>query len=514
MTQRTAGPLGPGRTWFLRALDAVERGGNKLPHPATLFVVLSGLVVLLSWLLSTFDVTVLHPTTRETIGATNLLSVSGLRRIIMGLVPNFMNFGPFGPVLVCLLGLSVAEHAGFLGAVVRVVVGATPPRFLTLVIVFVGATSHTAGDVGYVLLLPMAAALFHTVGRHPLAGLAAAFSGVSGGFAANLLLSPNDVTIAGITQDAARILQPGYIVTPMASYYFLAASVLLVTATGTLITEQVVEPRLGAYTGAAIPEPSAPLTGLERAGLRWAFASLAGLTVLVLWGLIPADGYLNDATAPGFLGSFFLRGLVFWIFLFGLLPGLVYGIVAGTITSDRDIYKGMTKNMELVAGYVVVVFFIAQFVNIFAWSDIGVLLAVQGAAVLQALELGVIPLMLLLVLLTATIDLFMGSASAKWAMLGTVMVPMFMLLGYSPELTQTAYRVGDSLTNIITPLSANFPLVLLFFQRYDPKAGIGTLSATMLPYTMANMVAWSLMLVVWVWLRLPTGPGAPLFLTH
>jgi aminobenzoyl-glutamate transport protein len=381
------------------------------------------------------------------------------------------------------------------------------------VIVFVGASSHTAGDVGYVLLLPMAAALFHTVGRHPLAGLAAAFSGVSGGFAANILLSPNDVTIAGITQDAARILEPGYSVTPLASYYFLAASVFLVTLTGTVITEKVVEPRMGAYTGTAVPEKAEPLTLRERRALRWALLSVVVLAALVLWGLLPADGFLNDAKSPGFLGSFFLRGLVFWIFVFGLVPGIVYGVIAGTITSDRDIYVGMTKNMEVVAGYIVVVFFIAQFVNIFAWSEIGVLIAVKGAAVLRALGWGAIPLLLLLVLLTATIDLFMGSASAKWAMLGSVMVPMFMLLGYSPELTQTAYRVGDSLTNIITPLSANFPLVLLFFQRYDSRAGIGTLSSTMLPYTLANMVAWSLMLVVWVWLRLPTGPGAPLFLS-
>ena len=502
------------RTIFERALDAVERGGNKLPHPATLFVLLSGVVVLLSWLLSMLGVTVLHPTTGEAIGATNLLSVAGLHRIILGLLPNFMNFGPFGPVLVCLLGLSVAEYAGFLGAVLRVVVEATPARFLTVVIVCVGATSHSAGDVGYVLLLPLAAALFHTAGRHPLVGLAAAFSGVSGGFAANILLSPNDVTIAGITQDAARILDPGYTVTPMASYYFLAVSVLLVTATGTLITEKVVEPRLGVYTGAAGPEKAAPLTPRERAGLRWAIASVALLVAIVLWGLVPTDGFLNDTKAPGFLGSFFLRGLVFWIFVFGLVPGIVYGVVAGTITSDRDIYKGMTKNMEVIAGYVVVVFFIAQFVNIFTWSDIGVLLAVKGAAVLQSLQLGAIPLMLLLVLLTAIIDMFMGSASAKWAMLGTIVVPMFMLLGYSPELTQTAYRVGDSLTNIITPLSSNFPLVLMFFQRYEPKAGIGTLSATMLPYTLANTVAWSLMLVIWVWLRLPTGPGAPPFIAQ
>jgi aminobenzoyl-glutamate transport protein len=500
------------RGWLVRALDAVERIGNRLPHPASLFVLLSLLVVFSSWLVQAAGWTVVHPTSGAAVGATNLFSLAGLHRVIEGFVPNFLTFGPFGPVLVCLLGLSVAEHAGLLSAVVRVVVGATSPRFLTLVIVFTGAMSHTAGDVGYVLLLPLAAALFHTVGRHPIAGLAAAYAGVSGGFAANMLLSPTDVTLAAITQDAARIVDATYTVTPMASYYFLACSVLLVTATGTVVTERLVEPRLGPYRGDAVPTPAEPLTALERAGLRWATLAVLGLVVVVALGLWPRVGFLLDAGRPGFLGSYLVRGLVFWIFVFGLVPGVVYGIVAGTIRRDRDVYAGMTKNMEVVAGYIVAVFFIAQFVNLFAWSGLGVLAAVKGAAWLEAAGLGAIPLLVGLVLLTASIDLVMGSASAKWAMLGTVMVPMFMLLGYSPELTQTAYRLGDSLTNIITPLSANFPLVLLFFQRYEAKAGIGTLSATMLPYTLVNTVAWTLFLVLWVWLGIPTGPAAPLFI--
>lgn len=504
--------IAPSRTRLLRALDTIERVGNRLPHPASLFVMLGGVVVVLSWLFTQLGVTVAHPATGEAIGATNLLSVAGVQRFVMGMLPNFMNFGPFGPVLVSLLGLSVAEHSGFLGAVVRVIVGATPPRLLTLMIVFTGATSSTAGDVGYVLLLPLAAALFHAVGRHPLVGLAAAFSGVSGGFAANLLLSPTDVILAGLTQEAARLIDPAYVVTPMASYFFLAASVFLIAITGTVITERVVEPRFGTYDGDVVPEPSVPLTGAEWRGLRWAGVSVALLVGIVLWGVLPVDGFLQDTEQPGFIGSYFLRGLVFWIFVFGLLPGLVYGVVAGTIRGDRDVYRGMQKNMELIAGYVVIVFFIAQFVNLFNWSGLGVLMAVQGAAGLRALDLGPIPLLITLVATTGLLNVFLGSASAKWAMLGTVLVPMFMLLGYSPELTQTAYRVGDSLTNIITPLSSNFPLVLLFFQRYQPSAGIGTLSATMLPYSVMNFVAWSGMLVVWVWLRLPTGPGAPLFL--
>jgi len=497
-----------------RILDAVERAGDRLPHAATLFVALSAGVIALSWLASVVGVTVTHPASGETIGAFNLVSAEGLRRIVGGLLPNFMGFAPFGPVLVCLLGLSVAEQSGFLGAIVRVVVLATPARLLTLVVVFVGATSHTAGDVGYVLLIPLAASLFHSAGRHPLAGLAAAYAGVSGGFAANLLLSPTDMVLAGLTQDAARSLLPGYSVTPMASYYFLAASVVLVTVTGAVVTERIVEPRLGRYDGDAVPTAIAPLTPRERRALVWALIAVAVLTAFVFWGVSGADAPLRDPARPGLLDSWLVRGLVTWIFAFGLVPGLVYGVLSGSIRSDRDVYRGMQSNMELIAGYIVVVFFIAQFVNLFAWSNLGVLLAVEGAAALRALDAGPMPLLVGIIIITASIDLFMGSASAKWGMLAPVLVPMLMLLGHSPELTQTAYRVGDSLTNIITPLSSNFPLVLMFVQRYRPAAGIGTVAATMLPYTLVNSLVWTAMLLLWVWLGWPTGPGAPLFLTH
>jgi aminobenzoyl-glutamate transport protein len=502
----------PPRPRLLRALDAVERAGNRLPHPATLFVILASVVVLLSAVFSATGLAVTHPSTGQAVTVTDLLSVAGFQRLVMGLLPNFINFAPFGPVVVCLLGLSVAEHSGFLGAIVRVIIHATPARLLTLMVVFAGTMSHTAGDVGYVLLLPLSAALFHSAGRNPIAGLAAAFAGVSGGFAANVLLSPTDVILAGLTQEAARLIDPAYTVTPMASYFFLAASVLLVATTGTLITERIVEPRLGPYRGDAVPEPTQALTPAEWRGLGWALAVVAALAAVVLVGLIPANGFLHDPQRPGFIGSFFLRGLVFWIFVFGLLPGLAYGVAAGTIRRDADVYKGMQKNMEIIAGYIVVVFFIAQFINIFNWSNLGVILAVNGAAGLRALDLGPIPLLVGLIVVTGTIDLMIGSASAKWAMLGPVLVPMFMLLGYSPELTQTAYRLGDSLTNIITPLSSNFPLVLLFFQRYLPTAGIGTVTAAMLPYSVANFLAWTLLLLVWVGLGIPTGPGAPLFL--
>jgi aminobenzoyl-glutamate transport protein len=254
------------------------------------------------------------------------------------------------------------------------------------------------------------------------------------------------------------------------------------------------------------------LTRAERRGLAWAGLAVLALAAIVIAGLLLPNGFLQDPERPGFIGSYFLRGLVFWIFLFGLVPGTAYGIAAGTIRRDADVYKGMQKNMEVIAGYVVVVFFIAQFINIFNWSNMGVILAVNGADMLRSLQLGPAPLLVGLILVTGTIDLLIGSASAKWALLGPILVPMLMLLGYSPELTQTAYRVGDSLTNIITPLSSNFPLVLMFFQRYLPNAGIGTVTAAMLPYSVANAAAWTVMLLVWVGLGWPTGPGAPLFI--
>jgi aminobenzoyl-glutamate transport protein len=500
------------RTFFERQLARVERWGNLLPHPATLFLLLAVLVVLLSWVLSSAGVSVEHPVTRKAVGAVDLLSVDGLRRLITGLLPNFINFAPLGPVLVCLLGLAAAEHSGLLGACVRLVVNRTPRRWLTWVVVGCGAMSHTAGDIGYVLLLPLSMALFHALGRHPLAGLAAAFSGVSGGFAANLLISTSDVVLAGLTQEAARIVDPKYTVNAMANYYFLGASVLLVTALGAFVTERLVEPRLGRYEGEAPAQDLQPLSATERRGLAWAAAVLLALGALVAAGLLPQGGVLQDPAKPGFIHSYFIKGLVFFIFVLGLAPAVTYGVVTGSIRRDTDVYRAMQRTMELAAPYLVVVFFIAQFVNLFAWSNVGVILAVKGAALLKSLELGPVTLIVGLIFLTATTDLFLGSASAKWAILAPVFVPMFMLLGYSPEMTQAAYRVGDSVMNVVTPLASNFPLVLMFAQRFAPQAGIGTMVALMLPYSLCFMVGWTLMLVLWLQAGWPIGPGAHMLL--
>lgn len=494
-----------------RLLNGIERAGNALPHPVTLFLGLSALVVVLSWVLSRLGVSVPHPGTGQPVAVVNLLSLEGLRRMLVGALPNFINFAPLGTVLASLLGLSIAEGSGLISALLRRVAAAARPRTLTLLVVLAGVISHAGTDIGYVLLIPLSAGLFLAVGRHPLAGLAAAFAGVSGGFSANFLISAIDVVLAGMTQEAARLIDPAYVVTPMANYYFMAASSVLIVIAGTWITEKIVEPRLGAYTGTAPRETLAALTPAEIRGLRAAGLATLALTGVILAGTVPADGFLNDPAKPGFLNSFVLRGFVMVIFAYGAIPGLAYGFASGRFKNDHDVVKAMTKVMETMAGYIVLVFFIAQFVAFFGWTNVGIVTAVEGADLLRGLGLGPIPLMIAFVLLAAVIDLVLGSATAKWAVMAPIFVPMFMLLGYSPELAQSAYRIGDSVVNIVTPLMSYFPLVLTFAQRYEPRAGIGTLVATMLPYSLGFLVLWTLLLVLWLLVGWPLGPGAPLF---
>lgn len=495
-----------------RLLRIVERGGNALPHPATLFALFGLSIVLLSGVTSWLGVSVTHPSTGKVIEVVNLFSVSGLHRILTGLVENFTSFAPLGTVLVAMLGIGVAEASGLLETALRRLVLGAPKALLTPVIVFAGVMSNTAGEVGYVLLVPLAALLFRAAGRHPLAGLAAAFAGVSGGYSANLLLGTVDPLLAGLTQEAARILVPSYVVSPACNYYFLAASTFVITITGTLVTQRFIVPRLGAYESAEAIKPLETLKPEERRGLRFALLAAVGLTLVVLAGLIPSSGFLRDAKTGSVLTSPFLSGIVAFIFLGGLVLGLAYGFGSGRFKSERDVVKGMDEAMKTMAGYLVLVFFAAQFVAFFKWTNLGLIVAVKGAAALKALGLGGVPLLIGLVALSALLNLFMGSASAKWAVMAPAFVPMFMLLGYSPELTQAAYRVGDSVTNIISPMMTYFALIIAFVQRYSKDAGMGTLLSLMLPYSVVFFIVWTIFLVGWYLLGLPVGPGAPLLL--
>jgi aminobenzoyl-glutamate transport protein len=507
---------------FQRFLNAIERIGNLLPNPSTLFAGLAGLVILCSWIFSQMGVQVTHPTTGQPVPVINLMNVEGLQRMLVNLVPNFVAFPPLGTVLACLVGIAVAERSGLITAFLRLIVLASPKRWLTSIVIFGGILSHSGADVGYVLFIPLGGAIFHAAGRHPLAGIAAAFAGVSGGFSANLVLGTIDVLLAGLTQAAAAVVDPDRIVTPAANWYFLIGATALVTGVGTWVTERIVEPRLGPYRGDAPREPIVPLAANEKRGLIYTVIAVTAITGLILWGVLPQNGFLVDAARPHVemgdrvLNSYLMRGLIFFIFLYGLVAGLAYGIGAKTLKNDNDVVRGMDASISAMGPYIVMAFFAAQFLAYFNWTNLGTVLAVKGAQGIQALNLQDSPILLMvaLVFFTAAVNLVIGSASAKWALLAPIFVPMFMLLGYSPELVQGAYRVGDSCTNIITPLMQYFPLILTFASRYVRETGIGTMIATMMPYSIAFLIAWTIMLMGWIALGIPMGPGAGLFLAR
>jgi aminobenzoyl-glutamate transport protein len=492
----------------------IERGGNALPHPASLFAIMAGLAVVASGVASLFDLAVIHPGTGEIIRPNNLFSVAGLHYILGSMVANFTGFAPLGTVLVAMLGIGIAEGSGLIGAVLRVLVLSAPRRLLTFVIVLAGVISNTASEIGYVLLVPLAGVIFLAAGRNPIAGLAAAFAGVSGGYSANLLLGTIDPLLAGLSQEAAQIVAPDYLVNPACNYYFMVVSTVLIAAAGTWVTEKIVVPRLGEYTGQERADDIRGLSPEERRGMRNAAITLLGITALLLLGTIPADGFLRNPETRGLLHSPFLSGIVALVFIVFGGCGVAYGIGAGTYKSDSDVVTGMAKSMETLALYLVLIFFASQFVAYFNQTNLGLIVAVEGAKMLNASGLTSIPLVVVFVLVAGFLNLFMGSASAKWALMAPVFIPMFMLLEkpLSPEFTQVAYRIGDSTTNIIAPMMSYFALIVAFVERYDTKAGIGTVIATMLPYTIVFLFVWVLLLVVWMILGLPVGPGAPIYL--
>ncbi|MBK8661219.1 MAG: AbgT family transporter [Ignavibacteriales bacterium] len=499
-----------GSVWD-KFLNIIEKGGNLLPHPATLFFIFAVLIVAASGVASWAGIEVQHPAKDEMIKPVNLFSIDGIHYILTSLVVNFTSFAPLGTVLVALLGIGVAEGSGLMGTALRLIVLKAPKKILTFVIVFSGVMSNAASEVGYVLLIPLAAIIFLAVGRHPILGIAAAFAGVSGGYSANLLLGTIDPLLAGLSQEAAHIIDKTYMVNPAANYYFMAFSTFLIAGAGTWVTEKIVSPRLGAYTGSEKPEELKPLSDPEKKGLLYALVTSFVIVAVILAGLIPENGFLRDPKTNDILKSPFMSGIVSIIFFGGALAGIAYGIGAKTIRSDSDVMKGMGKAMETLGSYMVLVFFAAQFVAYFNKSNLGLIIAVEGSTLLKSLDLGEIPLMISFVVLTALLNLFMGSASAKWAIMAPVFIPMFMLLGYSPEFTQVAYRVGDSVSNVISPMMSYFALIIAMIQRYDKNAGLGTLISTMIPFTIVFFIIWSLVLVGWVSLDLPLGPGSRLY---
>jgi aminobenzoyl-glutamate transport protein len=498
---------------FNRWLDFIERAGNRLPDPLFLFFLMAVLVPVASWIAASVHWTLPHPVSGEIIEPVNLLTRDNLQRMFTEAVENFTSFPPLGVVLVAMIGIGVAERSGLIATLLKWFVTAVPGGILTAALVLAGVMSNVAADAGYVVLTPLGAVLFASVGRHPVAGLCAAFAGVSGGFSANLVINALDPLLAGFTDAAAKLYDPNYQVVATANYYFMVASTFLIVAAGWWVTEKIVEPRLGPWKPDQDLEPSdtesASLSERERTAALAAIG--AGLLTLVACALLsfPNGALLRDEA--GGLAPFY-ESLIPLIAIVFVIPGLVYGLILGNIRTTGDVARMMGDTMATMGGYIVLAFMAAQFVTYFRWSNLGLMFALAGADFLKGIGVGAIPLLLGIIVLSSVINFFIGSASAKWALMAPVVVPMLMSLGFSPEMAQAAYRIGDSITNIITPLLPYFPIILAFARKYDRNIRLGTLISSMLPYSIAFGVVWSLQLIVWYLLDLPLGPGAPIHL--
>ncbi len=521
--ENTNSPDAAPRTRTQRLLDRLERLGNKLPDPAMIFVIAMAITWIFSAILSSVEFTDADPRTvkrdaegqiisSEPIRVKNMLLPAALTTFLSRMVKTFVDFPPLGLVLVALLGVGVAEHTGFINAGVKYLLRLTPRRLLTPMLVLVAIISHSAADTGYVLVIPLGGFVFAAAGRHPVAGIAAAFAGVSGGFSASFLPSSLDPLLQGFTQSAAQIVNPARMVNPLCNYYFMSASSILIIGIAWFLTDRVIEPRLktlpvdGQKTGT---NDLASFSDAEQRGFAAGLGTFVLLGILLALAAAPAtsplrapDGNLTSHGSP------LMESIVPLIAIFFLLPAMIHGWIAGTVKSHRDVVKGMSKSMSTMGYYLVMVFFAAQFTYIFRESNIGSLVAVKGAGLLKTLQMPAGATIVGIILLTTTINLLIGSASAKWALLAPIFVPMLMQLSLSPELTQVAFRIGDSSTNIITPLLPYFPLIVVYCQNHCKSAGIGTLISTMLPYSLCFLISWLLLLLIWWGFGLPLGVQA------
>lgn len=554
-------PTRPQRGIGQRLLDGVEWVGNKLPDPVFLFLGCALFVAALSAIghAAGWKVDVVKPTvvtqplldengtpllnpdgtpqtaivkdekgkpkvelvkTGETLAPRTLLDRDGAYWALSNMVGNFTRFAPLGLILVCMLGIGVAEQVGLFGALLKWLGAIVPNLLLTPMLVFLGIMSNTASDAGYLVLPPLAAALYVAFGRSPLAGIAAAFAGIAAGFSANLLIAATDAIMAGLTQPAARIIDPAYTVNPTCNWGFMAASTILLTFIGWAVTAWIVEPRLnrlppeqgGPAKASAAELHAQELSPGEKRALRWAlvaeFLALAAVAALVFIPGAPLHGTVNpdDPKSPArWAGA--VVPIIFFLFL---VPGLAYGFLIGSLRTQKDIAKAMIHSMASMAAVITLYFFAAQFIEYLNYSNLGKMLAFVGGTALVQADLPPTILLAAVIVLSAIVNIFIGSMSAKWTMLAPILVPMLMMVQISPELTQNAYRVGDSVTNIITPLNPYLIIILVAMQKYAKNAGMGSLIALMMPYSIIFLVVWTLFLMAWVALGIPLGPAGPL----
>lgn len=510
MTQANISRAGT-RAW----LDKVERFGNALPDPVFIILACIALIVLFSVIAAHAGWSAVNPISGARIAASSLLSEANLTRLLVDMPTTLTSFPPLGLVLVVMMGAAVAERAGLFTALLGNSVKKLPLRFLTPAVFVVGVLSHNTTDAAYVVLIPLSAWVYAEAGRHPLLGVAVAYAGISGAFAANLIPDQHDVLMLGITQSAARLIDPGFVMNPLGNLWFTMSLGVLLTPIAWFVSDRIVEPRLDRWRPdadtAKLIKPNIDLDASQRRGLRHAgIAALlivVGFAALVYWpGYTPL--FDEEARGPARYAPFY-RGLIAAFMVLFLASGWAYGAATGSIRSHRDVVKMMSDGLQTMAPYLVIAFFSAHFVAMFSWSNLGPIIAIRGAEHLRSLALPLPVLLVMLLLMSSVFDLMIGSASAKWSAMAPIVVPMLMLLGVSPEMTTAAYRMGDSVFNIITPIASNFPLVLVMGQLWDKRFGVGSLIALMLPYTIGFLCAGLLLIALWAGLQLPVGPGAP-----
>lgn len=496
-------------------LDRIERFGNRLPDPVAIFLFLISILIVLSVLAASTGWSAVHPGTGERLVAESLLTEDNVRRLLVDMPATFTGFKPLGMILVVMLGAAVADRSGLFVALMNRAMRNAKGRFLSPIVFVIGLLSHKADDAAYVVVIPLAALAFAKSGRHPLAGVAIAYAGISGAFSADLVPGQFDVLILGITQTAAHFIDSGYGLNPLGNWWYTATLGILLIPVGWFVNDKIVEPRLGAWSNSATLEPPVETEAgnpeLQPKALRHAgWAALVVCAIFAALTVFPSYQPLVDSTASGpsrlapFYGSF-VAGFA----LLFVAAGWAYGRAAGTIRSHRDVVRMMARGLEAATPYLVLAFFAAHFIAMFSWSNMGPILAIKGADMLGQLNMPTAVLLISLLILSSGFDLAIGSASAKWSAMAPIVVPMLMLVGVSPELTTAAYRMGDSIFNIVTPVASNFALVLVLAQRWKDDFGIGSLIALMLPFSIAIGITGLLLIGTWATLELPTGPGAP-----
>jgi len=499
-----------------KLLDAVERAGNKVPHPAVLFFVLIIAVILLSHVFYLMGINVsyqrinveTHKPEPVTTVVNSLLTADGIRFISSSVVPNFINFGPVGIILVAMIGVGLAERSGLIQASIRKIVLVAPSKAITPIVVTLGVLSSVATDAGYLVLIPLGAAAFLSLGRHPLAGLAAGFAAVAAAFGVNFLVVPIDGILTEITNDAIHLVDPAKSIDLTANFYFGIASSLVLIVVCTVLTDKLIEPRLGKYQGESLVEGGDVLSAEASRGLKYAFYAVTGLLIVVVLMTLPPGAPLRHPETGAILGkSPFMDSLVFLIMLFFLVAGVAYGIGAKTINTTGAAIDAVTKTFADLGGLLFLFFVISQFLAYFNFSIIGTIAAVKMADILEDANVGSLSLLLGFIVLGFVLCFPLPNIIPKWAILAPIFVPLFMKLGVAPDVVLAAYRVSDSPPNVINPLLPYFALVVEFARRYQKDAGVGTIVAMMLPYTTTTFLVWVLLFVAWYLFGLPWGPG-------